>query len=303
MIDWWRALFFLTAAILILYQVVLGWRLGIVRQISRLIALVLAYVVVRWKPDLLAPVLNSFGVPELLGSLLSALLSGLTVYALLNGASAILLKRTAHQSLAPLRFVYGLGGAGIGLLFGLFLSWLVLIGVRVLGTVAESEVLAVTRNAEINDGVRRDYERRSEVSGLVRGLASLKKSMDQGHTGAVAQAIDPLPSKVYTTLSRVALLLSDEDCIDRFLAYPGAQVITSHPRMVALTSDAEITDQLNRGDYLGLLSNPNILAAANDPELASLVARFKLDEALEQALVSGGKSPSGVSELAPSSHD
>ncbi len=303
MIDWWRALFFLTAAFLIIFQVIHGWRLGIVRQVLRLIALVLAYAVVRWNPGLFVPFLNEVGIPELLAGVLSALLLGLTIYVAVNGISAVLLKRTDHQSFAPLRVFYGLGGAVIGLLFGLFLTWLALIGVRVLGTVAETEVLATARKAEAEYGAQEDDERRREVSGLVRGLASLKKSMDEGQTGAVVQAIDPLPSRVYTTLTRVALLISDEDCIDRFLAYPGAQVITSHPRMVALASDAEITDQLARGDYFGLLRNPNVLAAANDPELAELVAHFKLDEALEQALVFKGRSAPASTEMAPTARD
>ena len=290
MIDWWRTLFLLTAAFLIFFQVIQGWRLGIVRQVSRLIALVMAYAVVRWKPGLLAPILDRVGVPEIVAGIVSALLLGLTIYFAVNGISAILLKRTDHQNFAPLRIFYGLGGALIGLLFGLFLTWLALIGVRVLGTVAETEVIALERKSEADDA------RRLEASGLVRGLASLKKSMDQGQTGAVARAVDPLPSKVYTTLTRVALLISDEGSIDRFLAYPGAQVITSHPRMVALASDAEITDQLSRGDYFGLLRNPNILAAASDPELAELVARFNLDEALEEALALEGNTGPDVAK-------
>ena len=285
MIDWWQALFFFLAAILILFQVIRGWRLGVVRQVSRLIALAAAYAAVRWEPDLMTPFLHYLGVPKLASGVLSAVVLGITVYATINGLSAIVLKRTSQQSFAPLRIVYGLGGAVIGLLFGLFLTWIALIGVRVLGTVAETEVRATTRRAEMQEDERDAKARRQEISGLVRGLASLKQSMDQGQTGAVAEAVDPLPAKVYTTLTRIALLISDEESIDRFLAYPGARVITSHPRMVALTTDAEITEQLNQGNFFGLLRNPNIRAAASDPELAELVARFELDKALEQALV------------------
>jgi hypothetical protein len=301
MTNWWQALFFSIAAILIIIQVIHGWRLGVARQVLRLIALVFAYTVVRWKPGIIAPFLQLLGIPELMAGVASALTIGLVIYGSINGLSAILLKRTSHQSVAPLRVAYGLGGAAIGLVFGLFLTWIALIGVRVLGTVAETEVLATS--PEVRNVSLDERERRREVSGLVRGLASLKRSMDQGQTGAVAAAIDPLPSKVYTTLTRVALLISDEESIDRFLSYPGAEMITSHPRMVALTSDAEITELLNRGDYFGLLRNRNILAAANDPELAELVVRFKLDEALEHALSGRKEDSASDSKRGPTTRD
>lgn len=289
MIDWWQALFLVGAAVLVLFQVVRGWQRGLVRQIFSLFALAIAYLTVWWEYGILAPFFQWFGLPEILTEVLSGLFLGIATYGIISAIGAVVLKRTAHQSVFALRFVYGAGGAFIGLLFGLFLAWIALIGLRLLGTVAETELFAASRRTQAleADGMQAPEP---EVSGLVRGLANLKKAMDRGQAGDVAEAVDPLPDRVYTTLTRVAMLISDPASIDRFLAYPGAQIITSHPKMVALTEDQQITDDLNARNYFALLRNPRIVGAANDPELAELVTRFELDKALEHALNPDGNS-------------
>lgn len=283
MIDWWQLLFLIAATSLVLFQVVRGWQRGLVRQIFSLFALGLAYLSVWWRHAMFTPFFKLFGLPEIVANILSGILLGVSVYGIVSLTGSVVLKRTSHQSLLALRLVYGSGGAFIGLLFGLFMTWIALIGVRLLGTVAETEIFAATRRASI---VASDETKVSEpeVSSLVRSLASLKKSMDQGQAGEFAKAVDPLPDKVYMTLTQVAMLISDPESVDRFLAYPGAKTITSHPKMVALTEDEKITEDLNARNYFALLRNPHIVEAANDPELASLVARFELDKALKHAL-------------------
>ena len=76
-----------------------------------------------------------------------------------------------------------------------------------------------------------------------------------------------------------------------FVSYLGTKVLSQNPRIVALQKDPEIARQVGKGNYVGLLGNPKILAAVSDPSLEALVKSFELEKALDYALGGDGASP------------
>jgi len=98
----WQTIFVSFALVLILFEVVRGWRLGVVRQGVRLLALVAAYAAALFGGRFLLPLLRPMlRAPDFFISLLAGALLGLVVYAILNMIGAILFKRTGQQSAEP----------------------------------------------------------------------------------------------------------------------------------------------------------------------------------------------------------
>ena len=64
----------------------------------------------------------------------------LLVYSIITSMGTILFKRTGQQESGFVRFIYGVTGAVAGLFFGSFLVWLVVVGIRSMGAVADAQV-------------------------------------------------------------------------------------------------------------------------------------------------------------------
>ena len=136
----WQTIFLSFALVLILFEVARGWRLGVIRQGVRLVALVAAYAAAIIGGRLLLPILRPFlRVPDFFMSLVAGAVLGLLVYAAINFLGAILFKRTSQQSAGLVRVFYGVCGAVLGIFFGLFSVWLVVVAIRSLGAIANAE--------------------------------------------------------------------------------------------------------------------------------------------------------------------
>ncbi len=107
----WQVVFISFGVILILFEVVLAWRLGLMRQIARLIALGAAYGAVFLGGSLCVPMARSFfKMPDPVLSILCGAMLALTAYALVSGIGAILFKRTSQQESGLLYLIYGFAG-------------------------------------------------------------------------------------------------------------------------------------------------------------------------------------------------
>ena len=117
----WQTIFVSFALILVAFEIVRGWRLGVVRQLVRLLALVAAYGGGLFGGRLLLPVLRPFlRMPDLMISILAGAVLALVVYAVISTLGGILFKRTGQQGAGVVRLVYGICGAVLGIFFGLF---------------------------------------------------------------------------------------------------------------------------------------------------------------------------------------
>ena len=282
--DFWQICFFAVAAIVVALKTWHGWRLGVIRQSIGLVALASGYLSAIFGGRVLAPILFLLGVPSGLSGLVGGAILGLTVYFTLSIIGSILFKKTSQQSVAVVRFGYGLAGGAIGAFMGLFVVWIAILGIRLLGTVAKTQIEAAKRPAIASRPGQPARRPPLAPGAFVQGLAHIKESLEQGTTGAVVEHVDPIPGTLYSLLSRVGQMISNEQSIDRFLAYPGVKTLTEHPKIAALHDDPEIAKNLIAQNYFALVRNAHIIRAANDREIGELMTKFEFEKALDYAL-------------------
>jgi uncharacterized membrane protein required for colicin V production len=286
----WQLVFISFALVLILFEILRGWKRGISRQLARLGALIAAYFVAFYAGSFAVPLLRPIvKMPDPILSVLAGAALALIVYALITGLGAMFFKRTSQHESAFARFFCGLSGAVVGIFFGAFLVWLIVVGVRSLGAVADAKVRQDA--IEQKNAVVHAVDWRRGVSGsnddsatLMTSLARLKNSLELGVVGDAVKKADVVPTKTYETFARVGKLVSNPDSAQRFLSFPGAHELSQNPKIVALREDPEIADMIAQGRFLELLQNPKILDAANDPELRDAVMKFDLQKALDYSL-------------------
>ncbi len=272
----------LAALAAIAFGVFRGWQRGFGRQAFNLLALAAAYLVAVCGGELALPILRPLGYPDLLARAVVGLTLAVLVFFGVSGIGRILQReRIRRGDGTPRPRSMHFGGAVLGGVFAMFSVWIAVIGVRLLGTISETEM---TRQAELP--AREIPVVAAEVTGqrVMSGLATLKRSIESGPTGAVVRRVDPVPLQLYSSLRKLAQLMAQPERADLFLNYPGAQELIGHPRLVALQHDPEITRALEQGNFLGLLRHPGVVAAANDHELRELLGKFSLEDALDYAL-------------------
>ncbi len=267
-------------------EVLRGWRRGVARQLARLGALTAAYFVGWFGGNLLGPYGRIFvRLPNAILVPLVGVVLGCLVYVIITGLGTALFRRTAQHDSRVVRLSYGIGGAVLGVFFGAFMVWILIVGVRSLGSIADAQVEAESAAETAANRERRLPDMAPpDSSPLLTLLARMKNSLELGSLGSAVKKVDAVPTQSYDTLGRVGRVLSDADNAQRFLAYPGAQQLADNPKIVALRDDPEITGLLQQGRFWELMRNPKILDAANDPSVISAVQGFDLNAALDHAL-------------------
>ncbi|MBA2434188.1 MAG: CvpA family protein [Verrucomicrobiota bacterium] len=283
----WQTIFVSFALILIAFEIVRGWRLGLVRQLVRLLALAAAYGAGFFGGRLLLPLLRPFlRLPDFLISIAAGAILALIVYVAISTLGAILFKRTGEQSARVVRLVYGICGAVLGIFFGLFSVWLVVVAIRSTGAIASAEMRAPDPVEARSPGppAARPRTLPNEPASMIQSLAKLKNSIELGPFGETVKAVDVVPAETYQILGKVGTLASNPRSAERFLSFPGARELTENPRIIALRDDPEIFELIQQQRYLELLQNPKLIEAMNDPALAAQVKRFEFQKALDYAL-------------------
>ncbi len=286
----WQAIFVSFAIVLVLFEVVRGWRLGLLRQLVRVAGLAAAYAAAFLSGKLVVPLARPFlKLPDIILAALGGAVLALVVYALVASIGTILLKRIGQQSSELIRVVYGLSGAVIGLFFGAFLLWMTVVSIRAIGAVADAQVRsrASSQATDVHaPDVRRRFlaESAEQSTTLAMSLARLKNSLELGTVGDAVKRTDPVPSQNYETLGKVGSVFSNPKAAQKFLIFPGARELSEHPKIVALRNDPEISDMIAQGRVLDLLQDQRIIDAANDPMLAKQIKEFDLQHALDYSI-------------------
>ncbi len=287
----WQSIFLVAACLLVAYQAWRGWRRGVVRQMACMVAIASAYVAAIFGGRLLVPWLRPLALPDPLLAALGGALCGLVAFAAVMLASTLLFKKTSQQPIAIVRLGYGTLGALIGGLFGVFLVWIAVLSIRVLGTLAEADVA-------ISSAHRRTTERRLKVDARsrpsakgVRQIAEMKRSLEEGTTGAVVEQVDPIPDRLYAMLGKLGQMFSDEQSMERFMSHPGVRPLAQHPKIVALQEDPVIARDVLSRNYFGLIRNQRIVEAANDPGIGELMRHVEFEKALDYAVASRENDP------------
>jgi len=290
----WQAVFISFAVVFILFEVVRGWRLGLIRQLVRVAALVVAYAVAVFGGRLLVPIVRPFlKMPDIVLSILAGAVLALVIYALVTSLGMVLFKRTGQQNSQLVHLIYGFAGAIVGLIFGAFVLWLIVAGVRVVGTLADAQVhnQAISRETDQSPtlhalDVRRRFlsDPNAGSAALATSLARLKNSLELGLLGNAVKQTDPVPLKTYETLGKVGSVFSSPERAQKFLTFPGARELSENPKIVALRDDPAISEMIAQGRFLDLLHNQRIIDAANDPALEDQIKKFDLQKALDYAI-------------------
>lgn len=291
----WQLVFLSFAVLLILFEVLRGWRLGVARQLARLVALIAAYFAAFFGGKFAVPIVRPFfKMPDALLSILAGAVLALMVYAIINGLGAIWFKRTRQHDSFLVRFLYGSAGAVLGFCFGAFLIWLLVVGVRSVGAVADARVrgqkndvatLPQSRALHVIDVRPRPLsEPIEELPPLLTSLARLRNSLEMGVIGDAVKKTDFVPTKAYEALGKVGQVVSSQKKAERFLSYPGARNLTEHPKIAALRSDPEISQMIAQRRLFDLLQNEKIRAVLNDRSIIEQIKNFDLQRALDYAL-------------------
>jgi uncharacterized membrane protein required for colicin V production len=289
----WQVVFLSFAAVLILFEVLRGWRRGIARQLARLGGLVCAYFAAFFGGSLLAPVLRPFAkMPDFALSALAGAILAFIIYAAFEGLGTVLFRRTDQHDLLIARLFFGVGGAILGLVFGLFFVWLLVFGIRSVGSVADASMrrqapaaMSMSETVHPVDERRRLFGQSSEEnSALAPSLADLKKSIESGLLGDAIRRGDVVPAWVYDDLGKIGAVASNPESAERFLSFPGARELAAHPKITALRDDRQVADLIAQGRFLDLLQNEKVIDAANDPDLRARFKSFDVSGALDYAL-------------------
>jgi len=287
----WQAIFVSFATVLILFEVVRGWRFGLLRQLVRLAALAAAYAAAFLGGRLVVPLARPFlKLPDIILSILGGAVLALAVYALVASIGTILFKRISRQNSKLVRLVYALSGAVVGLFFGAFLLWMTVVSIRAIGAVADAQVRSrassqATAAHSLLDVRRRFLEESGEEStSLATSLARLKNSLELGTIGDAVKRTDPVRSQTYEMLGKVGSVFSNPKAAQKFLMFPGARGLSEHPKIVALRNDPEISDMIAQGLVLDLLQDQRIIDAANDSMLRERIKKFDLQRALDYSI-------------------
>ena len=292
----WQLVFLSFAVVLILFEVLRGWRRGVARQLARLGALIAAYFAGFFGGGLLVPVIRPFvKMPDIAVSIFAGAILALIVYAAIEGLGTFLFRRTnQYDSVVP-RMLCGAGGALLGIFFGAFFVWLVLVGVRSIGAIADAKVRAKPPAAvatamtgqtfhPVDERRRLFGESTEEPAPLVPSLARLKNSLEMGMLGDAVKHADIVPAQTYELLGKVGAVVSNAESAERLLSFPGARELTEQPRIAALRNDPEISALIEQGRYLELLQNEKVIDALNDPDLRARVKSFDINAALDYAI-------------------
>ena len=284
----WQIVFVSFAAVLVLFEILRGWRRGLPRQVARLGALIAAYFAGWFAMKFLGPLLGMFvRLPDSLLSILAGALFALIIYAVVSGTGSALFRRTDQHDSLLVRLLYGSSGAVLGAFFGLFLVWMIVVAVRSIGSVANAEVRAQANDSSVVHAVdvRRQMfaEPGEDEAPLTTSLARLKNSVEMGVIGDVVKKTDIIPSKTYDLIEKIGTVAANPQYAERFLEYPGAKELSEHPKIVALRNDQEISKMLVDNDWLELLQDHRVIDAANDQELRERLKKFDVMGALNYA--------------------
>jgi len=289
----WQIIFISFAIVLILFEVIRGWRLGVMRQLVRGVAVAAGYAAAYFGGDMLVPLLRSaLRMPDVIISILSGGVLALLAYGIIAGLGTLFFKRTAQQPAGMPRLVYGLTGALLGIFFGGFFVWLILVGVRSIGSFADAQVqarLATEQLRKANHPGRSALPEAApslgnlDLDSVTTLLARLKNSVEMGPVGTLVKKTDVTPTGVYQVLNEAGTVLSNPETARQFLSFPGARALSEHPKIVALREDPEIAEMITQGRFLDLIRDPRVIDAMNDPTLVEQVKNFDLKKALEYA--------------------
>ena len=272
-------LYYAIAAIVVAVLTFHGWRQGVARQAITLIAIASAYAVGFFGAGLVEPYFQFLKYPPQLTRIIAGAAGGLLTMIAITTVGRAFFRRTGERPAGKGRFAYGFFGAVLGLVFGGVVFMVATELVRLVGAVAQS-------NVEIAEASKTDGKRvtQVEVSPIVSGLARLTTALNDGGSGTFFRKVDPVPAHVFATLTKLGIMVSRPEAVNRFLAYPGISDLTHHPKLLALSNDPEVANLLASQSYFRLLRHEKVVGLASDTDFSEQLKRTDFQQAIDHAL-------------------
>jgi uncharacterized membrane protein required for colicin V production len=267
----WQWIFLALAFLWLVISTARGWSKGVMRQLVSVVALIAAvWVTSRFSSNLADYLRTALHFPEGIVTLVAILFLWIVTSNLIVLIGNIVFKRTRDQKSPTAEWIYGLGGAFLGFLYGLFFLWLIVIGIRLAGYVAEKELSILSE--------------RGAALAFPAILAKLKNSIEHGPGGPILNAVDPIPRRWYREIDQWGRAVSDPKILRKMMGYPGFENVWRDPRVKALQDDPEIQAAAHQGNLIALMSNRKVVALMNDPEIRKAFSPEQLQAALDYAL-------------------
>jgi membrane protein required for colicin V production len=267
----WQWIFLAVALLWLLISTARGWSKGLMRQLVSVVALIAAvWITSRFSSNLADYLRTALHFPEGIVTLVAILFLWIVTSNLVVLIGHMLFKRTRDQESPIAKLIYGFGGAFLGFLYGLFFLWLIVIGIRLVGYIAEKELSILS-------------ERGAAVAFPVT-LAKLKNSIERGVGRAILNVVDPIPRRWYQEIDQWGRAVSDPRILRKMMGYPGFQNVWRDPRVKALQDDPEIQAAAHQGNLIALMSNRKVVALMNDPQIRKACSPEQLQAALDYAL-------------------
>jgi len=262
--------------LIITMNVIGGWNHGVVRQVFRLVALVLAYLAGATLGPLAASVVPLGALEGAAKITVVSIVVGFGVYLVLRLVINMVFRKTHEQESAVARFFYGSGGALIGLLTSVVFLLLTVVGLRMIGTVAEARARVLAKRGE--------KPPESMVGAVGNYAIQARQALENGPLALILDTVDPTPKEGYKVLANLASVTSDPEAMHRLGQYPGTQKLAEHPALRALAADAGVMKLVEEKNWLEMLRNPKVSGLFNDKSFQAELKKYEFGKALEFAL-------------------
>ncbi len=293
----WQSILFGGAAAIVLIHAWRGWRLGVMRQLISILALVLAYLAATVERDRIVPLLRPLGLPDRYLSFVGGVLLAIVIYSVVMMLSAIIFKKTSQQDVGLVRVGYGFFGALIGAGKGLVIVWFAFVVLRLIGIVAEMRVEMA--NHPLPKHVRDRLPEHVEPDppgAAVKAIAEMKGALDDSAIAGVLDRLDPFPSSLHRIIPKTIRVLSDEKAARRLQDFPGMEALVKHPKLVELQRDPEVAKAIAEQNFLAVFRNEHVQKSLTDPEFTATLRKFEYEKALDYALAGSDKKPAPAIE-------
>lgn len=278
----WALYFGVFCGIVLLLELIQGWRDGLSRKFFQLNFLLFAVAAGIWLPPLLVPgnTIMAFFQRFALGF---GLIGGIYILGAL--ITLIFTTPTRKQEGMGLKLIWGLGGTSLGVINGLIWITVFLVGIRIVGTVGSA--WTAVYNARVH-GLPEGVSAPEPPSGIASALpyfARMKNSVFELIPASEQLArLDPVPEEAYRIIDKVTRVASNDEALIHFANQPKSKEIIQHPLFQDLAADPEIRTLAEERDIPKLLTHPRLQKLAHNEELVALLEEYDLEASLDEAL-------------------
>jgi hypothetical protein len=256
---------------ILLWFMLFAFAKGIARQLLGMVSLAVGflagYIIFKNAPEHLQ---QWFGKVHPKGAITASIIGGTLVH--------LMVRRILGGLINPDSGVPNTGGmrvrsAGLSVIPACFLLWVIAMGVRWTGALAQMEF--------IDEGIRAEKNSLQQSSPL---FARLQQSLTTGWVGNMLNRTDPVSSTEAGALCSLLLIQRDEESWGRLHRDPAALPILRHPAVVRLVRDKDWNKPASYQNYAELITLPELAVALKDQQLVAMLQKLDLEKTARHAL-------------------